>query len=98
MPVKQRDTFRDQAISAGFRKPISVLNRIRCKHGASFYQSLPINILLAAASVMIKVTASDLGVVHVTRVFIFEFMQATFSASVAKGLKFLLRHLFQVFC
>src|SRR5690606_12164464 len=88
MPVKQGNTFVDQAISTGFRQPISTRYRIWREHHTIGYQCLPPWICRAVAGVMIEVTTGNSGVINITIVLILEFMQATFTTTVAQCFPF----------
>src|SRR5690554_557612 len=70
-----------------------IVHRTRCQHCTARYFLKPLGINRTLAGIFVHKTANQISMVNLACVFIFEFVQAAFSATVTQRFPLLLRHL-----
>ena len=92
-----RASLKQAAVGTGFRHPGDFADIVSGQLQAFGNQCTAVLIFRTFAGFKIEVFADDVGVVYFAGVFILNFYQAAFAATIANGFPFFFRHVLQFF-
>ena len=97
VPIGQGAAFMQAAVGTGGRHPMGIaVNVFGCQYDATCNHLFAQRVVAARATGVVKQATSDVRVADFERVFVFEFQQTAFAASIAQRFPLWLGHVGQI--
>src|SRR5690554_2298300 len=95
MPLCQGPALSQRSVRTGVRQPMVIVYGIWCQHCTARYFCQPFGVHRATTGVFIHKTTNQVGVIDLSGVFIFKFVQTALSAAIAQRFPLLSSHLIE---